>query len=148
MVDHFILLDLQRAIVSVFVFKLIVILCSAFMAITFCQSALDKITDYRGNKAYFQAQFGKSILRNMIGFLLPVLTVFEAATGLLCVFGNIWNLFMHDSFYIFLGLLVASVSLLCLLFGQRVAKDYAGASSLTGYFAIAILGLVAEAASL
>lgn len=141
-------LDVQTPLAATFIFKIVVVLCSAFMAVTFSQSALDKIMDYRGNKAYFDTQFEKSILKNFVGVLLPVLTLLEAATGLLCVFGNVWRLFTHDSSYIFFGLVVAAVTLLSLLLGQRIAKDYAGAASLAGYFIIAVIGLLAEAASL
>jgi hypothetical protein len=45
------------------------------------------------------------------------------------------------------GLLLVVISLLCLLLGQRLAKDYAGAASLTGYFLVAMLGIVGAALS-
>ena len=40
------------------------------------------------------------------------------------------------------GVELALLSLLCLFFGQRLAKDYPGAAVLAAYFAVAILGLV------
>jgi diacylglycerol kinase len=39
-------------------------------------------------------------------------------------------------------LLFALIALLCLFFGQRLAKDYGGAMVLTSYYAVAILGLI------
>ena len=36
---------------------------------------------------------------------------------------------------------LAGISLLSLFFGQRLAKDYAGAASLVPYFGIVLLGL-------
>lgn len=142
------LLDLQRAIVSGFVFKVIVLVCAAFMAITFCQSGIDKLSDYSGNRSYFQSQFAKSIFRNLAGVLLPVLLFLELASGVLCVFGIGWMIFRHELVFVFLGLSVSAGTLLCLLLGQRVAKDYAGASTITGYFIVAVLGLIATAAVL
>ena len=40
------------------------------------------------------------------------------------------------------GLIVSLISLLCLFFGQRLAKDYGGAMVITSYYAVAILGLI------
>jgi diacylglycerol kinase len=34
------------------------------------------------------------------------------------------------------------IALLCLLFGQRLAKDYGGASVLAAYFAFAVVGII------
>jgi len=40
------------------------------------------------------------------------------------------------------GLVVSLIALLCLFFGQRLAKDYGGAVVSTSYDAVAILGLI------
>jgi len=40
------------------------------------------------------------------------------------------------------GLLFSLIALLCLFFGQRLAKDYGGATVITSYCAVAILGLI------
>ena len=39
------------------------------------------------------------------------------------------------------GLVVSLIALLCLFFGQRLAKDYGGAVVIASYYAVAILGL-------
>lgn len=148
MINEFLLLDLQKAIVALWVFKIISLLCAAFMAITFCQSAWDKITDYAGNKSYFQSQFSKSILHNLSGLLLAVLTLLELASGLLCAFGILWIVFAKDPLFLGAGLILSACTLLCLLLGQRIAKDYAGAASIPGYFIVAVLGLIALTASI
>jgi uncharacterized protein (DUF697 family) len=41
-----------------------------------------------------------------------------------------------------IGLVFSMLSLLCLFFGQRLAKDYAGAVVLASYVAVALLGLI------
>src|ERR1044072_2744626 len=92
--------------IPLLVFKVMAVLCSSFLAITFLQSSFDKIFDYKGNLAYFRVQFGKSILKNMVGLLLPVLTVLEAATGLLCALGNVIRFFWHDALVMGVGLVV------------------------------------------
>jgi len=37
---------------------------------------------------------------------------------------------------------LSAITLLMLLFGQRVAKDYAGAFTIVGYFVVVILGVM------
>lgn len=142
-----ILPDLQRAIIMIWVYKIIAALCAGFMAITFSQSAFDKITDFKGNKEYLTTQFAKTPFRNMIGALLPVLIFLEVNSALACIAGIPYGIFKHDMLMLAYGLFSSAVTLLCLLFGQRIAKDYAGAASLTGYFIIAILGLITVAGS-
>ncbi|MBY0457163.1 MAG: hypothetical protein K2V38_07490, partial [Gemmataceae bacterium] len=43
-----------------------------------------------------------------------------------------------------LGLGLSCLALTMLFFGQRIAKDYAGAAVLAAYFAVGLLGLVAS----
>lgn len=124
------------------VFKVITGLCAAFLGITFFQSAYDKIRNYSASKAYFSEQFAKSPLKNSVNLLLPAVTVLELLSALCCFGGIILRILHINRTLIGHGLLLSSITLLCLLFGQRVAKDYAGAASITGYFLIAILGLM------
>jgi uncharacterized membrane protein YphA (DoxX/SURF4 family) len=121
---------------------LIVILAALFLAITFLQSGLDKIFDYKGNLSFMKEQFSKTFMRNMIGILLPILLLFELTTGGFCVIGS-WQVFWgHGEKIISIGFLLSGITLLILLFGQRVSKQYAGAVSLTGYFIITLIGLL------
>jgi putative oxidoreductase len=39
-------------------------------------------------------------------------------------------------------LMLAAAAFLCLFFGQRLAKDYAGAVSIANYFIVNIVGLL------
>lgn len=123
----------------------VAILCALFLGITFAQSAFDKLTDYKGNREYFNAQFGKSPLRKMVGMLLPVITILETVSGILCLSSIIFICISFNLLPLVLGLMLAAFTLLCLLFGQRLAKDYAGSAALTGYFIVAVLGLIAFA---
>lgn len=128
-----------------FVMAIIAFLCSGFLAVTFLQSAINKITDYKGNREYFISQFAHSPLRNAVGLLLPLLTFSELLSGLLCLLGMIMVFVNGQTFWMVLGCSFSAVTILCLLIGQRLAKDYAGAASLTGYFLIAIAGLFGTA---
>jgi hypothetical protein len=144
---YFLLLEIKYILPSL-VFKIIASLSSGFLAITFSQSALDKITDFKGNKTYFESQFGKTFLHGMVGMLLRMLIFLEANTALACIAGNFLALFKHNVLLMGYGLISGAITLMCLLLGQRIAKDYAGAASLTGYFIISILGLIGVAACL
>lgn len=122
---------------------LAMILCAGFMGITFTQSGFDKLINYKGNRDYFQSQFSKSPLAKFTGALLPVIMLLEIASGLLCLSGIVFYFLNVFVFTIEAGLCLSALTLLFLLFGQRMAKDYAGAASIPGYFLVAIAGLVA-----
>jgi hypothetical protein len=124
-------------------FKIITGLCAAFMGIVFCQSAFDKIANYKSNLEYFSSQFAKTSLVKSVGLLLPLITLMETASGLLCLGGIVLRIFHISTSTVGFGLLLSGMTLLCLLFGQRIARDYAGAASLTGYFIVTIFGLMA-----
>lgn len=122
-------------------YTLVKMMIPAFMAILFLQSSLDKILNYKGNLAYFTDHFKNSPLAKTVGIMTPVLTVLELTAGILCTIGTI-SLYSGNKFWAFNGLVVAAVSLLSLFFGQRVAKDYAGALSIAVYFGMNVLGLL------
>jgi putative oxidoreductase len=122
-------------------YTLVKMMIPAFMAILFLQSSLDKIMDYKGNLAYFTDHFKKSPLAKMVVVMTPVLAVLEFVAGVLCAIGT-FSLYSGNKFWAFSGLVVAGVSLLSLFFGQRVAKDYAGALSIAVYFGVNVLGLL------
>lgn len=137
------LLEIQHGTIAIIVSKVIAALCAGFLGITFSQSAYDKISDFKGNKEYLGTQFAKTPFRSMIGALLPVLIFLELNSALACFAGILIGVFKHNIMLLAYGLFSSAVALLCLLFGQRIAKDYAGAASITGYFIIAIAGLIA-----
>jgi hypothetical protein len=122
--------------------KIILVLVTGFIVITFLQSGLDKVFDYKGNLSWISEQFSKSFLRNTIGIFLPVILIFELASGLLCVAGIIQLVLNKGDKILTMGFTLTGLTLLMLLFGQRVSKQYAGAVSLTGYFIIVLFGLM------
>jgi putative oxidoreductase len=122
-------------------YTLVKMMIPAFMAILFLQSSLDKVMDYKGNLAYYTDHFKHSPLARMVGLMTPILTILELTAGILCIIGTI-SLYSGNKFWAFNGLIISAVSLLCLFFGQRVAKDYAGALSIAVYFGVNVLGLL------
>lgn len=124
-------------------YKMILLLVAGFMSITFLQSGLDKIFDYKGNLSWMKEQFSKTLLKNTIGIFLPVILFFELVTGLICLIGIV-QIFISNAFATLLyGFFLSGITLLILLFGQRMSKQYPGAVSLTGYFIITLIGLLA-----
>jgi hypothetical protein len=61
--------------------------------------------------------------------------------GLASFFGAIFYFIEGQKDIAILGLDLSLLSILCLFTGQRIAKDYAGAASLVGYFLLMAFGL-------
>lgn len=114
---------------------------SAFFAILFLQSGLDKIVDWKGNFDWLKSHFVKSSLKNFVPFMLGTITIFEITSGVFSALGVFALVFSGNALFSIYGLLFSSISLLCLFFGQRMAKEYAGAAALVPYFILAIIGL-------
>ena len=113
-----------------------------FFVITFLQSAVDKVVDWKGNLEFLTGHFSRSPLAKLVPAMLGSLTVIEFISGLACCYGII-RLFYNPSLQpTHLALSICGVNLLMLLFGQRLAKDYAGAATVGIYMIIVLLGFV------
>lgn len=110
---------------------------SIFLAILFLQSGLDKIIDRRGNLQWLTGHFAKSPLAPLVPVLLLAVTALELAAGSLSAIGVIQLLARRATTFGFYGACIAVGALLCLFFGQRMAKDYPGAATLVPYFLLA-----------
>src|SRR5436853_1844151 len=117
------------------------ILVSAFLAILFLQSGIDKVVDRRGNLEFLQGHFAKSPLAGMVPLLVTVITILEIAAGALSAVGCALIVLAHDSTLAFFGAVFAAISIIALFFGQRMAKDYPGAATLVPYFLLALSAL-------
>jgi hypothetical protein len=115
---------------------------TAFFAIAFLQSAVDKVVDSKGNLEYLTGHFASSPLRGLVQPMFWAITVLEAVAGVLCGLGAICLLLGWGSGLALWGLICSIIALLCLFFGQRLAKDYGGAVVIASYYAVAILGLI------
>jgi hypothetical protein len=117
------------------------LLVSAFIAVLFLQSGLDKVIDRKGNRAYLDEHFARSPLAGTVGPMFLVVTILEVAAGVLSGVGFVLLLVTRDSTVAYLGAVVAGVNLVALFFGQRVSKDYAGAAALVPYFLLVVVGI-------
>ena len=118
----------------------------AFFAITFLQSGLNKVFDSEGNLGFLREHFkGAPILANNATALFWSLTLLEMLAGIFCGLGIVTFSFVSGGFFARWGLRFSLLALLALLFGQRLAQDYAGAATVATYFAIALLGMLAFA---
>lgn len=113
-------------------------LASAFLAILFLQSGIDKVVDRRGNLEWLTGHFAKSPLAKLVLPLFATLTLLEIAAGVLSAVGCALIIFQRDSALAFSGAVVAAISIIALFFGQRMAKEYAGAAILVPYFLLAL----------
>ena len=104
------------------------------VSILFIQSGLDKVFDRRGNLEWLSGHFSKSFLAPFVPLLLATITVVELAAGILCATGIVYFLLTSSAVLIFAASVVAALAITALFFGQRIAKDYAGAAILVPYF--------------
>jgi diacylglycerol kinase len=119
-------------------FYILQILVSAFLAVLFLQSGIDKVVDRRGSREYLNEHFAKSPLAGTVGPMFAVITVLEVSAGALSGVGCALLLVTHDSTVAYLGAVIAGVNIVALFFGQRVSKDYAGAAALVPYFLLTL----------
>ncbi|MFN2636470.1 MAG: DoxX family protein [Gemmatimonadaceae bacterium] len=117
------------------------LLVSAFLAILFLQSGIDKVVDRRGNREYLDAHFAQSPLARTVGPMFAVITILEVSAGLLSAIGCLLILFRRDSTIAFLGAVVAGINTVALFFGQRMSKDYPGAAALVPYFLLVVAAI-------
>ena len=118
---------------------LVQILASAFLAILFLQSSIDKIVDRRGNLDWLTGHFAKSPLAAMVPLMVTIITVFEVAAGVLSAIGCAVIIVASDPVIAFYGAVFSALSIIALFFGQRMAKDYAGAAILVPYFLLTLV---------
>ena len=117
------------------------IFASAFLAILFLQSGIDKIVDRRGNFEWLKGHFAKSPLAGIVPALLICITILEVAAGALSAVGCVFVILSRDSTVAFYGAAISAVAVLALFFGQRIAKDYAGAAVLVPYFLLMLVAM-------
>jgi putative oxidoreductase len=117
------------------------ILILVFLAITFLQSGIDKISDWNGNLSFLKEHFSKTFLKKSVPLMLVLILLGEIIVGFLSVIGIV-QIYISDTTTIgFYASVIAAKILLALLFGQRVAKDYAGAMTITVYFMVTVFGV-------
>jgi uncharacterized membrane protein YphA (DoxX/SURF4 family) len=117
------------------------ILILIFLIVTFLQSGIDKVTDWNGNVSFIKEHFKNSPFKNTVPLLLVIILVMELIAGAFMFIGVFNLITLGNASLALLGIQIAALSLIFLLIGQRLAKDYAGAMTLGIYFIITILGM-------
>ena len=117
------------------------ILVLVFLAITFIQSLYDKIFYWQNNFNWIKSVFSKTFLKDYMSLVFNVLIVLELLAGILSCVGIVQLLINGGRTFGFYGAVFSTISLLCLLFGQRLVRDYDGARTIAIYFIPAIMAV-------
>ena len=112
-----------------------------FLIVTFLQSGIDKLVDWKGNLGFIKDHFKNSPLKNMVPLLLGVVLITEVVAALFMIVGIYQIVASGVKEFAIYGVELSALTLIFLLVGQRLAKDYAGAMTLAVYFIITIFGL-------
>ena len=73
--------------------------------------------------------------------LLTAITILEVAAGALSAIGCIILIVSRQTTVAFYGAVISAVVIIALFFGQRMAKEYAGAAVLVPYFLLALAAI-------
>lgn len=109
------------------------IIILVFLAITFLQSGVDKISDWKGNVSWLKSHFKGTFLKKRVPFALGIVLVLEMIAGILAILGTLSILINGNTEIALISGVISCVTLLFLLFGQRIAKDYDGARTIVIY---------------
>ena len=120
---------------------LIQLFSASILAILFLQSGLDKVFDSKGNLEWLNEYFSNTIFKRQVKALFFILTTVELLAGIVSFLGVIFLIFIGVKELAFYGAILSALSLVMLFFGQRIAKDYAGAGSLIGYMIFTVIAL-------
>ncbi len=112
-----------------------------FLLITFLQSGFDKAADWKGNVGWLKEHFSATFMAKVIPLSLFIILLIEIITSFFCATGIYFLIADNSTYYATGGMFLGCITLLMLLFGQRVAKDYAGALTITCYFMVSVFGL-------
>jgi uncharacterized membrane protein YphA (DoxX/SURF4 family) len=119
----------------------LIVFSSAFFAILFLQSGIDKVADWKGNFEFHTKQFEHSPLKSFTLPMLVTITIMEISCGLMSALGVIFLLFKNDPEISFYADCLASIVFISLFFGLRLSKDYRGAAALVPYFILSLLAI-------
>ena len=93
------------------------ILLLIFLTITFLQSGIDKILDWKGNLGWLKGHFSKSIFKGVVPLLLGIILVMEMLSGIMSGVGVIQFFMDGESVIGLYGAVLSSATLLMLLLG-------------------------------
>ena len=115
------------------------ILVLVLLAVTFIQSGYDKAIYWKDNLTWLKSHFEKTRLKNHVPLALFHILILELISGILAVVGCIQLMVNNGrTFGLYAGIF-SCITLIMLLFGQRLAKDYDGARTIILYFIPAVM---------
>ena len=117
------------------------ILILVFLAITFLQSSHEKLFSWKENVDWLKEHFSETPLRNQVPLALVNLIILELISGILCVVGAIELAVNSGRIYGLYGAIFSCITLIMMLFGQRLAKDYDGARTVVLYFIPSVMAV-------
>jgi hypothetical protein len=115
------------------------ILVLLLLAATFIQSAYDKTMYWQDNLTWLKGHFAKTPIKNMVPTSRVLILVLELLSGILCSAGILQLMMNNQRTFGFYGAIASCITLLFLLVGQRMAKEYEGAKTIVVYFIPAVL---------
>jgi hypothetical protein len=117
------------------------ILILVFFGITYLQSSYEKLFYWEDNVNWLKEHFAKTRLKNHVKLALANLVVMELISTVLCFVGCIELMVSNGRLFGFYGAVFSAITLLMMLFGQRLAKDYDGARTIVIYFIPAVMAV-------
>jgi uncharacterized membrane protein YphA (DoxX/SURF4 family) len=114
----------------------------AYLAVTFLQSGLDKVFDWKGNLEWQTGFFSKvPVMRSQVKPMLATITILEILAGITCAVGVIMLVATGNPRLACVGGMLCGVTFVALLGGQRLAKDYPGAAGIGPYFLVSLAAI-------
>jgi uncharacterized membrane protein YphA (DoxX/SURF4 family) len=117
------------------------ILILIYILLTFTYSAFEKIFQWKGSIVYYKSHFQDTFMENFIPPSLILVVLLEIVTAVLLILGIYDLILLNQKQFGFYGLLLAAITLIGLMTGQRIAKDYNGAMLITVYFILTVFGV-------
>lgn len=120
-------------------FNIASVLVLALLAATFIQSGYDKTMYWKDNLDWLKGHFATTPIKNMVPASLFLILVLELVSGILCISGCVQLLYNNGRTFGLYGAVFSCITLIFLLVGQRMAKDYDGARTIVIYFIPAVM---------
>lgn len=114
------------------------IIASIFL-ITYGFSFWDKVSDFSSSTTYYKTHFGKTLISKYIKSLLIIICLVEFLLSVMFIIALIRIYINKNLELLQFAILINLILLLIFLIGQRIVKDYQGASNLINYISLSIL---------
>jgi len=117
------------------------ILILIFLTFHFGIALYEKFSDWDRIFIFYDKTFKKTVLSGFIKPLIAIMMLFETLNFFFLSTGLYEIIRYQETETAFIACIFSSITTLYILGGQRIAKNYASANSLSIYFIISIFGL-------